>query len=308
MKKFNLIIMLMVVFATQAFAKDLTPAQEKVQRSLYTYLYKEKFAPEVAEEDNSVCFKRGGVLFWINIDGDSPFMLTFHRNGFKIGKEEEHAYRSDIAIKAANEVNKKHKTVKLTVEEKTVDISFHVYVNKAEDFTAVFHKYLTDFSDVADDFKKAYSAEKAARKKAEERAEEEARKNLPPSVLRDKIVNASFRLIDSDGNEKTPYDQPLRSFNAKYIQARFEFDAWRDESATYKLQIKVTRPNGTPIYLPGKKYTAEKEVTIEKSKKNQFVEFEEFGSDKEGFWKAGEYKVEVMESKDIIFTTTFNIL
>ena len=158
------------------------------------------------------------------------------------------------------------------------------------------------------DFKKAYEVEKAAIKRAEERAEEEARKNLPPSVLRNKIVNVSFRLIDSNGNEKTPYDQPLRSFNAKYIQPRLEFEPWRDNDTTFSVQIKVTRPNGNPIYLPGKKYTSEKELTLKKSKKNQFVEFVEFGSEKDGFWKAGEYKVEIMESKDVIFTTTFNIL
>ena len=60
MKTFNLIIMLMVAFATEAFAKDLTPAQEKAQRSLYAYLQKEKYDPSVDTSDNSVCFRRGG--------------------------------------------------------------------------------------------------------------------------------------------------------------------------------------------------------------------------------------------------------
>ena len=308
MKTFNLIIMLMVAFATEAFGKDLTPSQEKAQRSLYAYLQKEKYDPSVDTSDNSVCFRRGGVLYWIDLEGDTPFFFFFHRKAFKVGKESEQAYRRDIAIKAVNEVNRKHKTVKLTVEEKKVDIAIQVYVTKVEDFTAVFNKYLNDFKEVDTDFKKAYEVEKAAIKRAEERAEEEARKNLPPSVLRNKIVNVSFRLIDSNGNEKTPYDQPLRSFNAKYIQPRLEFEPWRDNDTTFSVQIKVTRPNGNPIYLPGKKYTSEKELTLKKSKKNQFVEFVEFGSEKDGFWKAGEYKVEIMESKDVIFTTTFNIL
>ena len=308
MKTFNLIIMLMVAFATEAFGKDLTPSQEKAQRSLYAYLQKEKYDPSVDTSDNSVCFRRGGVLYWIDLEGDTPFLFTFHRKAFKVGKESEQAYRRDIAIKAVNDVNRKHKTVKLTVEEKKVDIAIQVYVTKVEDFTAVFNKYLNDFKEVDTDFKKAYEVEKTAIKRAEERAEEEARKNLPPSVLRNKIVNVSFRLIDSNGNEKTPYDQPLRSFNAKYIQPRLEFEPWRDNDTTFSVQIKVTRPNGNPIYLPGKKYTSEKELTLKKSKKNQFVEFVEFGSEKDGFWKAGEYKVEIMESKDVIFTTTFNIL
>lgn len=307
MKTFNFIIVLLVAFATQAFGKDLTPSQEKAQRSLYAYLQKEKFEPKVDTSDNSVCFWRGEVFYWINIEGESPFMFSFHRKAFKVGQEEG-GYKRDIAIKAAHEVNRKHKMVKLTVEEKKVEIAIRVYVDKTEEFTAVFHKYLDEFKNVDTDFKKAYEMEKAAIKKAEERAEEEARKNLPPSVLRNKIINVSFRLIDTDGNEKTAYDQPLRSFNARYIQPRLEFEPWRDDNATFTIQIKVTRPNGKPIYLEGKKYTAEKEIQIEKSKKNQFIELVEFGSEKEGFWKAGEYKVEVMESKDVIFTTTFNIL
>ena len=308
MKTFNLIIMLMVAFATEAFSKDLTPSQEKAQRSLYAYMQKEKFDPSVDTSDNSVCFRRGGVLYWIDIEGDSHFLFTFHRKAFKVGKESEQAYRRDIAIKAVNDVNRKHKTVKLTVEENKVDIAIRVYVTKVEDFTSVLNKYLNEFKEVDTDFKKAYEVEKTAIKRAEERAEEEARKNLPPSILRNKIVNVSFRLIDSNGNEKTPYDQPLRSFNAKYIQPRLEFEPWRDDDATFVVQIKVTRPNGNAIYLPGKKYTSEKELTLKKTKKNQFVEFVEFGSEKDGFWKAGEYKVEIMESKDVIFTTTFNIL
>lgn len=308
MKTFNLIIMLMVAFATEAFAKDLTPAQEKAQRSLYAYLQKEKYDPSVDTSDNSVCFRRGGVLYWIDFEGDSPILFTFHRKAFKVGKESEQAYRKDIAIRAVNDVNRKHKTVKLTVEEKKVDIAIQVYVAKIEDFTAVFNKYLNAFREVDIDFKKAYEVEKAALRKAEERAEEEARKNLPPSVLRNNVVNVSFRLVDENGAETTAYDQPLRSFNAKYIQPRLEFGPWRESDESFTIHIKVTKPNGSPIYLPGKRFTSESKITLEKSRKNQVIELVEFGSEKEGFWKAGEYKVEIMESQDVIFTTTFNIL
>ena len=82
-----------------------------------------------------------------------------------------------------------------------------------------------------------------------ERAEREARKNIPPSVLRDAIANVSFRLLDENGNEKSAYDQPLRSFNARYIQARIEFNPWKDKDTDFKIQLKVTKPDGNPIYL-----------------------------------------------------------
>lgn len=306
MKKINLLVCLLLAFATHAFAADLTPSQEKAQRALYAYLDKNQFNPEV-DVDNSVCFRQGGVLYWINIEEESPILFTFQRKGFKVGTDDS-SFKRRPAILAANEVNCKHNAVKLKVTEKRVDISMQVYIDKAEDFTAVFNQYLKCFDEVDKDFKEAYSAAVKAERDEEERLEREARKNLPPSVLRDFVSGMSFRLLDENEEQSTPYDQPLRSYKARYIQARIEFLPWKEKDAEFQLQIKVTRPTGSPIYLKGKKVSAEGNVVLKKSKKNQVVEIDSFGSAKEGFWKAGEYKVELMEGGDVIYTTTFNIL
>ena len=307
MKTIKLIWCLLLASTVQVFAGDLTPAQEKAQRSLYAYLLKEKYDPSVDTSDNSVCFRRAGVLYWITFDEDSPILYTFHRKAFKVGTD-ENSYKRIPAIVAVNEVNRSHKTVKLTVEEKKVEIAIQVYAIKTEDFTSVFDKYFKRFENVDADFKTAYRTALKAEREAAERAEREARKNIPPSVLRDAIANVSFRLLDENGNEKSAYDQPLRSFNARYIQARIEFNPWKDKDTLFKIQLKVTKPDGNPIYLPNKKVTAEGDITIQKSRKNQMIEIDQFGSSKEGFWKAGEYKVEVIEGGDVVFVTSFNIL
>lgn len=307
MKTLKIIICLLLAFTASASAGDLTPAQKDAQLKLYNYLQKKKYEPSVDTSDNSVCFRREGVLYWITFDENSPILYTFHRKAFKVGADEM-SYKRIPSIIAANEVNRKHKTVKLTVEDKKVEIAIQVYAAKTEDFTAVFSSYFSRFEDVDTDFKNEYQTALKAERESMNRLEEEARKDLPPSVLTDKIVNMSFRLLDADGVEKAAYDQPLRSFNARYIQARIEFAPWREKAQDFDLQLRVTRPNGKPIYLPEKKVTAETTVTLEKSKKNQMIEFNQFGSAKEGFWKAGEYKVEVIESGDVIYTTTFNIL
>lgn len=307
MKTLKIIFCLLLAFSASASADDLTPAQKKAQLSLYSYLQKNKYDPSVDTSDNSVCFRRGGVLYWITFEENSPILYTFHRKAFKVGTDES-SYKRRPSIIAANEVNRRHKTVKLTVEDKKVDIAIQVYAAKTEDFTAVFSSYFSRFDNVDSDFRNEYQIALKAERESADRIEEEARKNLPPSVLANQIVNASFRLLDADGVEKTAYDQPLRSFNARYIQVRLEFAPWKEKDQEFDLQIKVTRPNGKPIYLPGKKVTAEMTVTLEKSRKNQMIEFDQFGSPKEGFWKAGEYKVEVMEAGDVIYTTTFNIL
>lgn len=307
MKKIKLICCMLIVSAVQVFAGDLTPVQEKAQRSLYAYLMKEKFDPSVDPSDNSVCFRRAGVLYWITFAEDSPILYTFHRKAFKVGND-ANSYKRTPAIIAANEVNCSHKTVKLTVEEKKVEISIQVYASKTEDFTSVFSSYFKRFEDIDTGFKTAYKTALKAERDAAERIEQEARKNIPPSILRDYVANVSFRLLDENGNEKSAYDQPLRSFNARYIQARIEFTPWKDKDADFKIQLKVTKPDGNPIFLPNKKVTAEGDITIAKSRKNQMIEIDQFGSSKEGFWKAGEYKVEVIESGDVIYTTSFNIL
>ena len=307
MKTLKIIICLLLAFTASASAGDLTPAQKDAQLKLYNYLQKKKYEPSVDTSDNSVCFRREGVLYWITFDENAPVLYTFHRKAFKVGADEM-SYKRIPSIIAANEVNRKHKTVKLTVEDKKVEIAIQVYAAKTEDFTAVFSSYFSRFEDVDTDFKDEYQTALKAERELMNRLEEEARKDLPPSVLTDKIVNMSFRLLDADGVEKTAYDQPLRSFNARYIQARIEFAPWREKAQDFDLQLRVTRPNGKTICMPGKKVTSEMNVTLEKSKKNQMIELGQFGSPKEGFWKAGEYKVEVIESGDVIYTTTFNIL
>lgn len=307
MKRLKLIISLLLLFSAAVSAADLTPVQEKALRSVYAYLAKEKYEPSVDTSDNSVCFKRNKVFYWITFEGDSPLLYTFHRKAFKVGEEID-TYKRNPSIIACNEVNRKHKTLKLTVEEKKVDIAIQAYAVKPEDFIAVIPTYMSQFSSVYDDFKNEYEKALVAEQETLNRLEQESKKNLPPSVLRNHVSSISFRLLDADGSEKAAYDQPLRSYDAKYIQARLTFKAWAENDKDFKLQMKVTRPNGKVIYLPGKKVTAEMPVILKKSKKPQIVEFDQFGSAKEGFWKAGEYRVEVIESGDVIYTTTFNIL
>ena len=270
MKTLKIIICLLLAFTASASAGDLTPAQKDAQLKLYNYLQKKKYEPSVDTSDNSVCFRREGVLYWITFDENSPILYTFHRKAFKVGADEM-SYKRIPSIIAANEVNRKHKTVKLTVEDKKVEIAIQVYAAKTEDFTAVFSSYFSRFEDVDTDFKNEYQTALKAERESMNRLEEEARKDLPPSVLTDKIVNMSFRLLDADGVEKTAYDQPLRSFNARYIQARIEFAPWREKAQDFDLQLRVTRPNGKTICMPGKKVTSEMNVTLEKSKKNQMM-------------------------------------
>ena len=55
MKTLNLIVGLLIAYSASVFAAgDLTPAQEKAQRSLYANLHKEKNEPTVDTSYNSI--------------------------------------------------------------------------------------------------------------------------------------------------------------------------------------------------------------------------------------------------------------
>lgn len=307
MKIRNLISGLLLASMPAVAMADLTPAQEKAQLNIYTYLHKAKMEPKVDDSDNSVNFYKDGTLYWITFKNESPILYTFHRKGFKVGMEDNN-YKKKPAVIAANRVNLRHPAVKAVVDDKRVSFEIQVYASRPEDLTSVLNSYLAAFENVDADFKKEYKAAELAERQTMDRLEAEARKNLPPSELRDMIVGVSFRLLDEFGNEKSTYDQPLRSFNAQFVQMRLEFAPWNKKAEEFDLQIKVTRPDGRPIYVPGEKYSAEAKILLEKSKKTQTFEVDQFGTNEKGFWKAGEYKLEVFEGGDAIFTTSFNIL
>lgn len=307
MKIRNLIPALVLAMVPVSAAADLTPAQEKAQISVYTYLHKAKMEPKVDDSDNSVNFYKDGVLYWITFDKESPILYTLQRKGFKVGADEK-SYKRKPAIMAANYVNLRHPAVKAVVDDKRVSFKVQVYAAKPEDLTAVLNSYLAAFENIENDFKKEYKSAELSDRQTLDRMEEEARKNLPPSELRDMITGISIRLLDENEVVRSAYDQPLRSFNAQFIQIRLDFGPWNQKAEEFTLQIKVTKPNGQPIYLPGHRFTAESTIELAKSKKTQTFELDMFGSNEKGFWKAGEYKLEILEGGDIIYTTTFNIL
>ncbi len=308
MKTIKLLCFLLFAATMSAGAADLTTVQQNAQRAVYAYLQKEKYDPTVDTSDNSVCFRKGGVLYWITFEENSPILYTLHRKAFKVGTDDK-SYKREPSIVAANAVNLKRKVVKLTVEEKKVDIAIHVYATTTKAFLDVFDKCFELIANVDVDFREAYAKAMKAQEEEHERLLSEIRKDFPPSELRGLVQTMSFRLVDGDGYEKSAYDQPLRSFNARYLQCRVEFEPWKQEARAFTLQVKITKPDGKVITLPnGRRISTEMSMTLEKSKKTQLGEFAPVGSDKEGFWKAGEYKVELMEQGDVIYTTSFNIL
>lgn len=310
MKKILFTICLFIACITSTNAADLTPEQKQAQHNLIVYLSKIKYDPSIDTSDNSVCFRLNGVLHWITIEENSPILYTIHRKGYKISTE--NGYNYDLAVKAANEVNNQRRSLKLVVLPNKVDVTIPVYASKTEEFTNAFEKNLSMFGDVDALFKKEYQkAKKTAAPAAEspQRQEPEAQHNLPPSELANYIKGISFRLINPDGSERTKYDAPMRRYDAHYIQPRFTFANYNNkEPKQYTVYFKFYKPDGTLIEAQGSKYTSEALITLSKSKKDIIIEIPEFGTESSNFWKAGEYKVECIESESVFYTTSFTLL
>lgn len=298
--------LLMAATAVPTFAQGLTRAQKEAQREVYKFLENKDMKPVVDTSDNSVCFRSGGVLYWVTFTSESPILYTFQRKAYKIG-DNDSTYVKEIAVDAVNEVNAKHPGLKLFVDDKKVHIEAQVYAASPAAFTDVMMTYFDEFKNVDVDFKNAYGAAKKLKTAEDKALEEEMLQNMPPSELEDAVKGVSFRLLSEAGEEVTPYDRPLRSFCAEYLQPRVEFGP-RTETKDYTLQIRVTRPDGKVIRSADSKFTSEQEIELKKSKNSQVIELDEFGSSKDGFWKAGEYKFEILDAGRVIYTTTFNIL
>lgn len=287
--------------------KTLTQTQEKAQRSFYFYLDKMKFKPEVDMSDNSVCFRQNDVLYWVTFSDTNPMLYTLHRKGYKVGEGKD-LYKKEPAIIAANEINKLYPGIKVTVNDDKVSLELQTYAASTQDYNNVFTHCLGTFKTVDTDFKKLYK--KALDEKIETDAENMRQINemISPSTLRGQIKSVSFRLLDGNNKPVSDYNEPLRAYLARYIQPCVEFNQWNGETRNVKLFVRIITPDGDIICLPGKKYTAVMNVTLEKNKKDTIYEEDVVGSEKEGFWKPGEYKFEILDGLDVIYDTRFNIL
>lgn len=307
MKKLQLLFCLLFAFSASALADNLTPEQKKAQEQIYYGLEKKKLDPGI-DKDNSVCFYSTTEFFWVTFEGNSPMLYTLHRRGFKVGAKGK-GREKEPAIIAANEVNRKFKTARVVVEDSIANVTVCVYAAKPEDFVAVIDKYIDELKDVAKSFEAQYEKANTALKKQKAAAEETLRqKYAQPSELKGYINvpdGISFRMFYEGSNVAPQYDQPLRVFNARKLQMRLTVNPWKDDAKEFTLHYRIIRADGKVLTGdPG----LQQNVTVEKSKKPVAFETSQLGDDKGSFWKAGEYKVQVLEGGDIIAETTFTLL
>lgn len=129
-----------LISVASLYAADLTPEQSKFRSNLLQFLKEEGFSPTIDDDDNSINFKKEGILYWISVADSNPFYVELHRAGLNC-KEAD----LGIILSAVNEGNKKIRSAKAILNSSAI-VSFAVelYCHSAEEFRYIFYKSLKE--------------------------------------------------------------------------------------------------------------------------------------------------------------------
>ena len=308
MKAFRIIVV-MVGFCLSMNAmaqKSLTEDGTKAQKALVEYLRAVGLTPSIDTRDNSVCFKSNGVFYWVTFEESSPVLYTIHRKGLKF--DEDSAFKPFCARVACNEVNLKHK-IKCTYKDKRIEFIMQTYAKDPSDFHGGFREMLAAFKNVDETFKNTYDNSFDQWKKDSIAKNKPITPNIPIGNSPLHVSYIAFGNFDAKGNVISDYNQPLRKSACQFIKA--SLDVSSSDKGIFKLGMIIINPDGKPmIATKGVDYSSTTNIEIKKANKVQECELDPYGSESEGFWKAGEYKVEIydFEKGAQLYSTTFNIL
>ena len=155
MKRLLFILVICLSCISSTFADNYTPEQLKFRSSLMAFLKEEGFSPYIDNSDNSLCFKKEGVVYWIMIGKDTPHFMTFNRSGWSFSGE--NAIDRNTAIVAANDVNRVVESANVYCSDKYVVFSVESYSRSSEDYKYVFYANMRSLDSAYNTFKKQYN-------------------------------------------------------------------------------------------------------------------------------------------------------
>lgn len=309
MKKNRLFIVLVAIgmSLTMMAQNQLNEVCLKAQKSLIEYLRTRGLSPSIDTRDNSVCFHRNDVLYWVTFEGEGPVLYTVHRKGIKFDKDT--TFKPICAAVACNEVNNKHK-IKCVYNNNLIEFIMPTYAKEPSDFHGGLGRMIAAFNNVEETFKDTY------KKTYKKWVEDSIAANEPivqpggpvgksPLMIR----SVAFGNFDMAGNVIADYNQPLHRGNCKYIRTLVGVSS--TEKGIFKIGMKIISPDGKPmVATKGSEYAATKNLEITKLNKPVQIELPPIGAENDKFWKAGEYKVDLYdyETGSLLYSISFNLL
>lgn len=134
MKK-ALLLFAALLMTSALFAQEMSQEAKNYRTAVKTFLTNEGFSPYIDDEDESLCFKKEGSLYWIFFESESPVYVEFHGEGFNGDGVDRNA-----ALKAVNELNRTKRCVKGMITTKGgVSLSVEFFSSSAEQFKKSFY-------------------------------------------------------------------------------------------------------------------------------------------------------------------------
>lgn len=296
----------------------LNEVQKKAQKSIIEFLRSKHYSPSIDTNDQSVCFKKNDVLYWITFEGNSsPLLYTIHRKGIKFASDKDNTLnrRREIAEKAANMVCAQ-RIVKAYLNGNKVDFCLPMYAATPENFQQVFNAGMAAFDNIKQTFDNNYKKGRVIADSIHsywsnlDTTVVVVPQNNVTEVVRQRnltISSFSVRVVDAGGSVISDYDKSIRKNSCRYLQERVELSAKND--GVYKLGVKLYTPDGK-LLVPNMeaRFTTITTIDVPKANKSHTYELLKFGSDNGSIWKAGEYKIEFYEDDTKIYSESINIL
>jgi hypothetical protein len=151
--KVLIFILLSLFIGGNLSAAELTSEQKRFRSSLQEFLKEEGFMPTIDNEDNSLNFKKEGILYWISVGGTTPLYIEFHRSGLKC----EDANKS-LVLQAANMANRKVRCAKAMFNETSISFAIEMYCHSVEEFKYTFYKCMAELDRIRDEVYEYYNA------------------------------------------------------------------------------------------------------------------------------------------------------
>lgn len=282
MKKFLFALISILAVAGQARA-ELDADALRFRSDIKSFLSEEGFSPYIDNDDESLCFKKEGVLYWIDFMGSKPVYVQLHRAGN--GTDD---CDMNLLLEVLNEVNREYRCVKATLgsSRKFVNYNVECYCNSPEDFKYSFYKYIS-------------TLESGKKEVVERYTERES--GSTPAV---KYNSAQVRNEDTEGNPITDYGVTIYSYRTKYLTPRVNLTV--SKAGSYDIYVKMYGPNGltTGSNSPdGYSYKTTKHL----SEGTSDVKLTGWGSDTAGHWKAGDYRFEFYIDGRLLGTKYFTV-
>ena len=107
----------------------MTSEEMKFRNGIEQFLKEEGYSPTIDNRDNSLNFKKGEEFYWLTVDGDRPYYIQFHIDGYTFKKK-----KRKLILEACNYAKLEKRCGKAWVKDDKVGFTIEFYCISIEGF------------------------------------------------------------------------------------------------------------------------------------------------------------------------------